>query len=227
MRKDMYLQIEKYMLALMNDSAHDSQHIYRVLYYALDIANEFELDKDVLIAASLLHDIGREAQNKNPECDHAIVGSEMAYDFLRGIGWCVSEASHVKACIAAHRYRNDNPPESIEAKVLYDADKLDATGAMGIARTLIYNGIISQPLYYTDEFGKVLDGQNDTIPSFFREYNWKLKNVYDKFYTDRAKITAEEHRKASVEFYENIYSEVCLTHQKGMLLLNDELEKDK
>ena len=77
------------------------------------------------------------------------------------------------------------------------------------------------------EFGKVLDGRVDDIPSFFREYNWKLKNIYDKFYTDRATIIAEEHRKASTEFYENIYNEVCLTHQKGLCLLNDELGEDK
>jgi uncharacterized protein len=223
MRKDMYLQIEKYMLTLMNDSAHDSQHIYRVLYYALDIANEINVDKDVLIAASLLHDIGREAQNNNPECDHAIVGADMAYDFLRGIGWSDCEAAHVKACISTHRYRNNNSPKSIEAKVLYDADKLDSTGTMGIARTLIYNGIISQPLYYVDEFGKVLDGRDDNIPSFFREYNWKLKNIYDKFYTNSARLIAEERRKSSIEFYENIYNEVCLTHQKGLCLLKDEL----
>ncbi|HYE11437.1 MAG TPA: hypothetical protein VEF53_14805, partial [Patescibacteria group bacterium] len=104
---------------------------------------------------------------------------------------------------------------------------LDSTGAMGIARTLIYNGIISQPLYYVDKFGKVLDGKEDNIPSFFREYNWKLKNIYDKFYTDHAGKIAEERRKASVEFYDNIYAEVCMTQQKGLDLLNDELEEEK
>lgn len=227
MQKDMYKQIEKYMLTLMNDSAHDSQHIYRVLYYALDIAKEFDVDKEVLIAASLLHDIGREAQNNNPEYDHAIIGADMAYDFLRGKGWSDSDASHVKACISTHRYRNNNPPESIEAKILFDADKLDSTGAMGIARTLIYNGIISQPLYYVDDLGKVLDGINDNIPSFFHEYNWKLKNIYDNFFTDRAGVIAEERRKASIEFYNNIYNEVCITQQKGLSLLKDELGKDK
>lgn len=227
MQKEMYSKIENHMLSCMNDGAHDSQHIYRVLYFALDIANEFVVDKDVLIAASLMHDIGRDAQFKNSKCDHAIIGADMAYNFLLEIGWDENKAAHVRACIATHRFRNNNPPESIEAKILFDADKLDATGTMGIARTLAYKGIVSEPLYSVDENGNVLDGELDNRPSFFQEYNWKLKNVYDKFFTGRAKIIAEERRRASINFYENMYNEVHATHKKGMLLLKEALEKDK
>lgn len=226
MKRDLYLKIENYMRSIMNDGAHDSQHIYRVLYYALDIANEYNVDKEVLIAAALLHDIGRDAQYNNPQCDHAIVGSEMAYVFLKSIGWEEDKADHVKACIATHRYRNNEPAISMEAKILYDADKLDVTGTIGIARTLAYNGIVAQPLYYVDELGKVLDGKKDHLPSFFHEYNWKLKNIYDKFYTDRAHSIASKHRKASIDFYESMYEEVNLTHQIGFNLLKEELEKD-
>jgi len=172
MEKEMYLKIEEYMLSCMNDGAHDRQHIYRVLYFALDLACEFTLDKDVLIAAALLHDIGRDAQFKNPECDHAIVGADMAYDYLLKISWDKNKAAHVKSCIATHRYRNSNLPDSIEAKILFDADKLDATGTMGIARTLMYNGIVSRPIYSVDENGNVPDRGIDNEPSFFKEYNW-------------------------------------------------------
>ena len=52
----------------------------------------------------------------------------------------------------------------------------------------------AEPLYYVDEDGSVLDGQNEESPSFFQEYNWKLKHVYDKFYSDRAKAIAKERR---------------------------------
>ena len=125
-----------------------------------------------------------------------------------------------------HRFRNSNPPTNIEAKILYDADKLDATGTMGIARTLAYKGIVSEPLYYVDENGNVPDNYSpDDKPSFFQEYNWKLKNVYDKFYTDRARMIAEERRKASVDFYENMLNEVCMTHKTGVLLLKRAIEK--
>lgn len=46
-----------------------------------------------------------------------------------------------------HRFRKNRPPESPEAKILFDADKLDVTGAMGVARTLVYQGTMAQPLY--------------------------------------------------------------------------------
>lgn len=221
MEKEVYLEIEKYMLSCMNDGAHDRQHIYRVLYTALDLADEYIVDKDALIAAAMLHDIGRDAQFKDPECDHAIVGSEMAYEYLLSIGWDKNRASHVKACIETHRYRSNNPSVSIEAKILFDADKLDAVGTMGIARTLMYNGIVSQPLYSVDENGGVSSGVIDNEPSFFHEYNWKLKNVYNKFYTSKAKIIAEERRKASIDFYESMYNEVDAVHKKGLSLLKE------
>ncbi|MDF2487163.1 MAG: hypothetical protein K0R46_3331, partial [Herbinix sp.] len=75
MRAELYTQIENYMLEFMKDSAHDKEHIYRVLYMALDIARlEREVDMEVLMIACLLHDIGREEQFSNPELCHAQVG---------------------------------------------------------------------------------------------------------------------------------------------------------
>jgi len=226
MQRDMYIKIEKYMLSCMKDGAHDCQHIYRVLYSALDIASDYNVDKEVLITSSLLHDIGREAQFQNPKLDHAIIGSDMAYNYLQLIGWTQDKSQHVKACISTHRYRNSNPPISIEAKILFDADKLDATGTMGIARTITiaYKGIVAEPLYCVDEQGYVLDGEREGESSFFHEYNWKLKKVYDKFFTSRAKIIAEDRRRASVDFYENMYKEVKSIHRIGLEVLDNELE---
>jgi len=224
MLREMYKRIESYMLLCMNDGAHDSQHIYRVLYSALDIANEHEVCKDVLIAASLLHDIGRDAQYKDVSLDHAAIGAVMAYDFVKQIGWTEPKAKHVKECISTHRYRNNNLPESIEAKILFDADKLDAAGNMGIARTLAYNGIVGNPLYSTDEEGNILTGDMENAQSFFHEYNWKLKNVYDRFYTNRAKEIALSRQRSSIEFYKSLYEEVKSIHTKGLQQLNQELK---
>ena len=227
MLKQMYSIIEQYMLKCMNDSAHDCQHIYRVLYSVLDIANDFkEADMDVLIAASLLHDIGRDAQFRDPKCDHAVVGADMAFEFLESIGWDENKANHVKACIASHRYRSNNPPMSTEARILFDADKLDASGTLGIARTLAYNGIVSKPLYSVDNHGNVLAGDKEESPSFFKEYHWKLKKVYDKFYTDRAREIAESRRNSSLLFYENMFREVQSTHQIGIRLLKRSVNEE-
>ena len=168
MNKGTYSLFEEYMISCMEDSAHDKEHIYRVLYNALRIAKkEKNVDYDVLICACLLHDIGRKEQFANPELCHAIVGSEKAYSFLVGNGYEIQYAEKVKHCIRTHRYRKNNLPESLEAKILFDADKLDATGTMGIARTLIYKGIVSEPIYTLLPDGSVSNGENDVNPSFF------------------------------------------------------------
>lgn len=76
MKKSTYKLIENYMNDCMTDSAHDKEHVYRVLYNALSIADtEDAVDYDVLITACLLHDIGREEQFENPKLNHAEVGA--------------------------------------------------------------------------------------------------------------------------------------------------------
>ena len=213
-----YNEIENYMLSKMQDIAHDQHHVYRVLYAAIDIAKSIdETDKDVLLAACLLHDIGREKQFANLDniC-HAKIGGKMAYEFLLSRQWPIQKALHVKECIAAHRYRSDRAPKSIEAKILFDADKLDASGAIGIARTLIYEGQVMEPLYILSENGTIIaDGGGAEISSFFQEYNYKLKNVYDSFFTDRARAIALNRQRTAVDFYNGLFKEITQNYENG------------
>lgn len=226
MDKSQYSEIEKYMLACMQDSAHDREHIYRVLYTALDIAQyEKNVDYDILITACLLHDIGRHEQFVNPKLCHAEVGSKKAYDFLLSHGWSEVRAAHVRDCIYTHRFRSENPPMTIEAKILFDSDKIDATGAIGIARTLVYKGIVSEPLYTLNSDGTVNDGSNTLEPSFFREYQYKLKNVYDRFFTKRGEEIGLQRRKAANDFYSAMLSEVCRSYNSGTERLGEILSK--
>lgn len=216
MTKDTYSLIENYMISCMEDSAHDKEHIYRVLYNALEIAKaEKDVDYDVLIAACLLHDIGRKEQFENPALCHAKVGGEKAYHFLIEHGFEIVYAERVKQCIQTHRYRQDNPPQSLEAKILFDADKIDASGAVGIARTLIYKGAVSEPLYYRLQNGMVSDGSKDEIPSFFQEYKHKLENIYSNFYTAKGAEIAKTRQQAAVAFYNSLYQEVSASYQNG------------
>ena len=197
-----YKAVEDYMLRQMKDSAHDKHHIYRVLYGAVDIAGyEKKVDTDVLIAACLLHDVGREKQFSDPSICHAQAGGEMALAFLLSQNWDAPKALHVKSCICSHRYRADNPPQSIEAQILFDADKLDVSGAVGIARTLIYQGKVAAPLYLLDGEGAIIteSGSADS-ESFFEEYRYKLSKIYDSFYTGRAREIALARQKAAWTF---------------------------
>ena len=148
MDRKTYLLLEDYMKSCMKDSAHDKEHIYRVLFTALEIADEErEADRDILIAACLLHDIGRQEQFDDPAVCHAMAGARKAFEFLREHGFSQSFAERVCECIRTHRYRKGDRPESVEARILFDADKIDVAGAIGIARTLVYKGKVSEPLY--------------------------------------------------------------------------------
>ncbi len=216
MNKIQFSLIENYMLSCLRDSAHDKEHIYRVLYTALEIArSEDSVDYDVLIASCLLHDIARAEQFDDPKVCHAAAGGEKAYHFLVEHGFSISFAEKVKHCIQTHRFRKNNEPQSIEAKILFDADKLDAAGAIGIARTLIYKGIVSEPIYTVMPDGTVSDGANDTDPSFFQEYKYKLENVYSKFYTRKGKELAWKRKDIAVRFYENLLQEVSEMYESG------------
>ncbi|MDE6254099.1 MAG: HD domain-containing protein [Lachnospiraceae bacterium] len=221
MDKKLYGLLEEFMVSCMDDSAHDKEHVYRVLYNALDIARtEKNVDYDVLICACLLHDIGRKEQFENPALCHAMVGGEKAYDFLVEHGFGESYAEKVKCSIQTHRYRKNNPPKSIEAKILFDADKLDVSGAIGIARTLIYKGIVSEPLYSLLPDGMVSNGENDVSPSFFQEYKYKLENLYSNFYTERAAEVAKERQQIAVDFYNCLYQEANIAYQSGRMELD-------
>jgi uncharacterized protein len=115
------------------DAAHDFDHVLRVLALAERLARSEGADLEVVRAAALLHDVAR-----GQEADHAQAGAELARRLLAG-----QPAERVEAvahAIAAHRFRTGPAPQTLEAQVLHDADKLDAIGAIGVARAFARGG---------------------------------------------------------------------------------------
>ena len=221
MNKDTYSLLENYMISCAEDSAHDKEHIYRVLYNAMRIAKtEENVDFDILITACLLHDVGRKEQFADPTLCHAMVGGDKAYAFLVEHGFGMSFAETVRKCIQTHRFRQNNQPESLEAKILFDADKLDVSGALGIARTLLDQGNMSEPLYVVWPDGSISNGENDDRPSFFQDYKYKLEKMYEKFFTAEGKRLACGRQKAAAAFYNDLYREVQESYE-GKDLLGD------
>ena len=209
MTRETFALLENYMSFCAEDSAHDKEHIYRVLAAALEIGREeASVDWDVLIAACLLHDVGRPEQFQNPALCHAQVGSEKAYRFLVEQGFSPEFAEKVRHCILTHRFRKARPPQSLEAKILFDADNLDVTGALGIARTLMYKGDIKNPLYQRTSDGSVDDGTVCAGESFFHEYKYKLENLYDRFYTRTGARMARQRKQIAEQFYRCLLEEV-------------------
>jgi uncharacterized protein len=194
----------------MKDSTHDPEHIFRVLYLSLNIASKRKekINIDILIASCLLHDIGREKQFKNSNICHAEIGGIMTKDFLLINGWSEMDSDHVKNCISTHRFRGNNVPETLEAKILFDSDKLDAVSCLGIARTLMYKGIVSNNLYEL-KCGKICFGENkDDNETFLKEYNFKLKNLYDKYYTEEAAEMSKNQKEYAQLFYNNLVDQI-------------------
>lgn len=227
MKKETYSLLENYMLSCVGDSIHAADHIYRVLFAALDIAStEPGADTDLLIAACLLHDVGRPEEAADPSLCHARVGAEKAFCFLLDSDFPEDFAQKVRHCVAAHRFRSDTPPESLEAKILFDADKLDVTGAIGIARTLAYGGRYGEPLYTLLPDGSVCDGSGGAPASFLHEYRFKLEHLYENFFTPRGAQLARQRQDAARAFYENILGELR-TACGGRRLLEDLLQTNE
>ena len=226
MDKATFEKIESYMCSCMSDSAHDKEHVYRVLGNAMVIAEgEQPVDYDILLCACLLHDIGRTDQLKNPELCHAQVGADKACEWLKSQGWADDFANAVAGCIRTHRFRKNAPPQSLEAKILFDADKLDVVGAIGIARTMAYQGTVGAALYSRTPEGTVSDGREDTQPSFFQEYHYKLEKLYDRFLTTRGAELAKQRQTAAARFYEDLYHEILDFDRAGKESLSKLLEE--
>ena len=224
MGEDTYKKIEKFMLEMMKDSAHDILHIYRVMYQAFRIAKKYdEVNKRILIASCLLHDIGRDIQFQNPLQCHAVEGGKMAYTFLKQLGWEESDCRHVQDCITTHRFRTNNSPKTIEAKILFDSDKLDVTGALGIARSLLYKGQVGEPLYTVDENFNIHDGRNPGSPeSFLKECHFKLLKLCDHFYTPEATIIAQGRCEFMQTFFEELVEEITIEKAEQLWYMGDE-----
>jgi uncharacterized protein len=189
---DKYRKVEKYMLSCM-EGVHDSEHARRVLFYALDIAStEPEADIDIVVVASLLHDIGRAEQSKDGKTDHAVCGASMAAQWLRKQGYAKEFVDAVSDCISSHRFRSGEEPKTIEAKIVFDADKVDTTGAIGLARAIAYGAEEAEPFYLVDKDGQVSDGKDDKKNSLLKEYWKKFKVINDRFCTKRGKELALE-----------------------------------
>ncbi|MDH7490059.1 MAG: HD domain-containing protein [Anaerolineae bacterium] len=193
-----------------DDSAHDLDHVLRVHALALRIAAAEGADTEIVSAAALLHDVARAEADRLGLC-HAEMGAARAREILRDHPAHKVEA--VAIAIASHRFRNAAEPPTLEAKVLYDADKLDAIGAIGVARAYAIAGKWNQRLWSPWAEAAHLDAgardlQNaDHTP--VREFQVKLSKLRDSLYTPTARAIAESRHQYMVDFFARLEKEVA------------------
>ncbi|MBI4709368.1 MAG: HD domain-containing protein [Candidatus Portnoybacteria bacterium] len=190
-------------------SCHDWDHVSRVCNLAIWLGKKEKADLSILMAAALLHDIKKkeEVKSKGKIC-HAIEGAKEAERILRKLKLEDYFISRVKHCIEAHRYRNDIKPQTIEAKVLSDADKIDALGAVGIGRSMLFAGKVGARLHNSDVRDITATngyGQDDT---FYREFMVKLRYLKDKMHTRIGKKIALERTKYMERFLDRLEKEI-------------------
>ncbi|MCY6485514.1 HD domain-containing protein [Clostridium aestuarii] len=225
MKREEFQRIESFMLKNMNDTVHDCLHVYRVLNYAIQIADTIEkIDTEVVIISALLHDIGRVDEIRNPSLCHAKIGSKKAKEFLINNGYSEGKANHVADCILTHRYKKNLKPQTMEAKIIFDADKLDLTGTVGTARAILFGGQIEEPLYLVGDDRLPTKGLPSEEASLFREYNRKLNKLFLKLNTEKAKEIGIEQQKTMDSYFMNLFKEVNRNYSNGKKLMDKILE---
>lgn len=194
-------------------ACHDWDHTLRVRRNAMLLARCEGADLVVVDIAALLHDIGRPQElADHGKTDHAEVGAAMIPALLDELG--VKDEMlirHVAACVLTHRYRTRAPeryPESLEAKCVFDADKLDSMGAIGVARSLHFAGRIGARVHNTAE--EALGSDNySREDSAYREYLVKLRFLKDRMLTENGKRLALERHAFMTAFFDELNRETA------------------
>lgn len=187
--------------------SHDWEHTERVLNMCLHIASVEGGDKSIIIPAALLHDIGRHTQDLvKGKVSHAVISVEMAEPILKRYGYDSISIDKILHCIETHRYRKGGAPESLEARILFDADKLDAIGAIGIGRAFVFAGENGAAVHIRN-----LDiGNSESYTkqdTAYREFKVKLEKIKDRIYTTEGKRIAAERHNFMVNFFNRLNKE--------------------
>lgn len=192
--------------------SHDWSHVERVLRLCVRIGKDEGANLKILKLAALLHDVGRKKQDESHgQIDHAAHGAKMAEGLLEKWNYSEQIIQRVQHCIEAHRFRSDVIPKSKEAKILFDADKLDAIGAIGIARDFSFAGEIGAKLYDKEILyeGKIQDTATYTkTDTAYREFLVKLSKIKDAMLTETGNDIAEGRDQFMRTFFGRMKKEI-------------------
>ncbi|MDQ7096013.1 HD domain-containing protein [Desulfosporosinus sp. PR] len=183
------IQIAKGFYA-RKDRAHDLEHALRVREWCIKLAGAEGADVTVVELAALLHDIGRSGA---VEKTHAESSAGLAVNILRKTGYSEEIIIKVKEAIIAHSREAGYEPETLEAKILYDADKLDFVGAIGLGRLFTLGGVQGWPLI----------GET-SCESFYQD---KIRGYHEHLFTKTASTFFEPLFKFMEEFWRELHTE--------------------
>lgn len=208
-RFDQYPELAETLLEtldLNDDAAHDLAHLGRVWKLVLDIQAAEGGNLEILLAATILHDSVFIEKNHPDRSQASRMAAKKAAAVLAEIGWQEDRINQVEHVIAAHSYSAGIIPESIEAMILQDADRLDAIGAIGIARCFYISGRMHTSLYDWDDPDANHRPLND-LEFALDHFAIKLIPLADKLLTAKGRQLAEERKTTMVNFVEMMIAE--------------------
>lgn len=194
-----------------SDPVHDFDHILRVYAMAERLGAQIGADIDILRAAALLHDAEGATPGGAGRKQHHLASAEFAERVLIEEGWTEERIAAVQHCIRAHRFRGTGEsPQTIEARVLFDADKLDVLGAIGVVRVVAYAVLNRQPVYAQPSARFLAEGEKEPgeLHSAYHEYLFKLVKIKGRLFTPAARAIAEEREVYLGEFFQRLGKEI-------------------
>lgn len=189
------------------DAAHDIAHIKRVVKNANILLQNEDADKDMVTAAAWLHDCVILSKNHPDRKKASTRAAQKAAGFLETIDFPKNKIPGVAHAIEAHSYSAGIKPKTIEAKIVQDADRLDALGAIGIARCFSVGGELNNPMYHPDDpfaQSREPDDSKWTIDHFYE----KLFRLPDMLNTEAAKKVAANRIEYMKSFLQQMSAEI-------------------
>ncbi len=214
-------EAEARRLYAQGDAAHDFDHVQRVVRLALHIAQAEGADVTVVRLAALLHDVPAAPTEPHDELGeagaagqrraHHLDAARYAAQLLAGRGLGTERIANVVHSIEAHRFRDRSiAPQTLEAKCLYDADKLDSIGAIGVGRAFAYAGSHGSRLWReSSEQAQAANAMPDGAEyTPVHEYVYKLRLVLDTLHTETARQIGRERHAFMQRFYAQLDAEM-------------------
>lgn len=190
------------------DSAHDVLHCSRVVITAKKLCAEHSADLNVVIPAAWLHDFVIVNKDDPLRSQASRLSADAAIEYLDSVDYPEQYFENIAHAIESHSYSANITPKTIEAKIVQDADRLDALGAIGIARCLITGSSLKRPIYrVNDPFCKARDPEDHryTLDHFYT----KLFRIADSMQTDSGRAEAQRRVAAMQVYLQQLESEIA------------------
>ncbi|MDD4973943.1 MAG: HD domain-containing protein [Bacteriovorax sp.] len=189
------------------DPAHDLSHVLRVVKTAKMLALAEGANLEVIIPAAWLHDLVNLPKNHPERSLASKLAAKAALEFLTSVDYPQKYFPEIAHAIEAHSFSGGIHPESLEAKIVQDADRLDGLGAIGLARLFSISSQLNRPFYHAEDpfaLSRSLDDKQNAIDHI----EIKLKKIVELMNMPSAKVEAKKRMSFIEKFLDQLRTEI-------------------